>query len=572
MKKKIIALGATILGVLAAGINPVFVEAETTKENDTFVFDASTYNLGQTFQKTKKVKSSNNVTLYMGAAKGTIKNVNFSEDSYFTKALYSANVSSPIYTLSASKGTKVGVYYSLTDAKGNVNDNNSLEMNYSSYEWWDILKWFPNENKESVDLEEKANNVYYSEFTFTSGDIKLNTSNQYLWLYGVTLISNEEINNRNEANDAIENLLNYYANNGLSTNEEFKSLIDDANNAVASANHVSRYDEYLEVVSLYNELVKVEDSINTLVDVNPVARGINTVIKYDAESKALLDKVGNDIEVANEKGISNDMISNYEIYLAAVNKYNSLESLYNESAVVNELINNLADATYTSDYKNELDNIENELNNLSSFEFVSNYDEFEAKKNAFDELSNEAINAFVAKVNEANEVKGETASYVLINEAEELYNNLIASDKNNESVVNALNTLNDVKNAYSEMEENVTENTFAFKHGEDGLISKIYFIGTINNFVACSDLSKITIFVTNDMNDEELIFDIKTVYTSVKISGNMICDKIDGVRYINASLLNEENIYEGYTFSMYYELIYKDGHKLTSSISTVEVM
>ena len=235
------------------------------------------------------------------------------------------------------------------------------------------------------------------------------------------------------------------------------------------------------------------------------------------------------------------------------------------------IINNLGDATYTSDYKNELDNIENELNNLSSVEFISNYDEFEAKKNAFDELSNEAINAFVAKVNETNEVKGETASYVLINEAEELYNNLIASDKNNESVVNALNTLNDVKNAYSEMENSITENKFYSTYNEDGTIKRIYFIGKIENFVSCDELLSVSIVISNNVNDEVLTINLSTVCTSLKVNGNLVVEKLDGIRYCYTKIINENNMYQGFTFDMYYEVAYKDGHVVKSASSTIEV-
>ena len=500
MKKKHIILGASLLSALVAGLCPFIAEAKTEDvNNDTFVFNANAYNVGKTFEKNKNVINANNVTLKMGSVKGTIKEVSFSNDSAFSKALYSASTTNPIYTISASKGTKVGVYYSLADKNGKAKDDNTLSASYTSTIWWDIFHLFSETKTEAVDYEEKANNVFYSEFTLSSTDIKLNTSSQYLYLYGVTVVSSEEINNRNEANTAIEDVLNYVSSNGVTTSDEFKALVEAANDSVAKASHVSNYDEYLEVL----------------------------------------------------------------------NQYNELEALSKASESVNELISNLADVEYTEDYKNLLANIENELNNLSSTEFVSNYETFVEKKNAFNTLSENARNAFEEKVNEANAVKGETSSYVLINEAEALYNELIESDK--VLVAESANTLNEVKNAYTEMEAAVTDNTFAFTYNEDGSVNKIIFVGTINDFTTTSDIDKLVIYYINELTGEKTEVQLHTVYTSLKVAGNMVKARAEAVRYICTYILNDDNQYSGNVFSMYYEVIYKDGYVIKSNLTSVEV-
>ena len=500
MKKKHIILGASLLSALVAGLCPFIAEAKTEDvNNDTFVFNANDVKTGTPYKANETVKTSNNVTLKMGSVKGTIKEVSFSNDSAFSKALYSASTTNPIYTISASKGTKVGVYYSLADKNGKAKDDNTLTASYTSTIWWDIFHLFSETKTEAVDYEEKANNVFYSEFTLSSTDIKLNTSSQYLYLYGVTVVSTEEINNRNEANTAIENLLNYVSSNGVTTSDEFKALVEAANSSVANASHVSNYDEYLEVL----------------------------------------------------------------------NQYNELEALSKASESVNELISNLSDVEYTEDYKNLLANIENELNNLSSTEFVSNYEAFVEKKNAFNTLSENARNAFEEKVNEANAVKGETSSYVLINEAEALYNELIESDK--VLVAESANTLNEVKNAYTEMEAAVTDNTFAFTYYEDGTVKNILFIGTINDFTSTTDLSKIFIYFTNELTGEETKVQLYTVCTSLKVADNMVKARAEGVRYIFTYILNEDNKYGDVTFSMYYEIAYKDGHVIKSNSTSIEV-
>jgi len=576
MKKKIIALGATILGAFTAVICSTTVEAKTTDNtnSDSVVFDASNVKVNDKYKSYNDVASKNNVSLSMGSKAGTIKNADkFDKGEYsFSNALVNDNYADPIYTISAKKGTRVGVYYTLADKKGNVANNSSLEIYNETRSFWNWFWFVPTYDIISYDYIEQSNDVFYSEFTFLSNDTYyFEASNNYLWLYDVVVVSNQDVSYRNDANTAIDNLLNYYDENGVSTNDEFSTLIAAANEAVSNANHVSNYDKYLEVLDLYNELVNVESSINTLVDTNSYARTTNTVIKYDAESKALLNKVGNDIKNANDKGISNEMISNYGVYVDALNKYNYLEDLYNDSLVVVDAINELNDAEYTEEYKNQLAVIENELEALSSLEFVSNYNDFLSKQEAFNELSNEKVNSFVNKVNAANEVKGETSSYVLINEANALYDELIESDKNNDSIVNALNTLNEVKNAYTEMEEAVTENTIYATYNEDGTVKKIYFIGTIENYTSISELNSLTIYVKNNNEEEYSKYSLNLVYVGVKVSGTIVKDAKDGVRYILTKISNDNGCLNGQKFFMYYELGYNDGHLLTSNISTFEV-
>ncbi|MBO5542479.1 MAG: hypothetical protein J5936_03480, partial [Acholeplasmatales bacterium] len=198
MKKKHIILGASLLSALVAGLCPFIAEAKTEDvNNDTFVFNANDVETGTPYKANATVKTSNNVTLKMGSVKGTIKEVSFSNDSAFSKALYSASTTNPIYTISAPQGTKVGVYYSLADKNGKAKDDNTLTAKYTPEITWNPFTWryiFVDET-EKVDYEEKVNNVFYSEFTLSSTDIKLHTSSQYLYLYGVTVVSSEETNN-----------------------------------------------------------------------------------------------------------------------------------------------------------------------------------------------------------------------------------------------------------------------------------------------------------------------------------------------------------------------------------------
>ncbi len=576
MKKKIIALGATILGAFTAVICSTTVEAKTTDNtnSDSVVFDASNVKVNDKYKSYNDVASKNNVSLSMGSKAGTIKNADkFDKGEYsFSNALVNDNYADPIYTISAKKGTRVGIYYTLADKKGNVANNSSLEIYNETRSFWNWFWFVPTYDIIPYDYIEQSNDVFYSEFTFLSNDTYyFEASNNYLWLYDVVVVSNQDVSYRNDANTAIDNLLNYYDENGVSTNDEFSTLIAAANEAVSNANHVSNYDKYLEVLDLYNELVNVESSINTLVDTNSYARTTNTVIKYDAESKALLNKVGNDIKNANDKGISNEMISNYGVYVDALNKYNYLEDLYNDSLVVVDAINELNDAEYTEEYKNQLAVIENELEALSSLEFVSNYNDFLSKQEAFNELSNEKVNSFVNKVNAANEVKGETSSYVLINEANALYDELIESDKNNDSVVNSLNTLNEVKNAYTEMEEAVTENTIMLTYNADGIVDKVLFIGTIKGYSSNVVIKRLSITYIDNFTGETNTVAISNFYQGLKMSGKILKDKAEGVRYIYTKISNEDNKYAGHTLSMKYEVVFEDGHVLTSSVSTIEV-
>lgn len=509
MKKKIIALSATMLSALVAGFCSFDVEAKTTDivKNDTFVFDANNYSQGTKFNKNRNINTVDGVSLSMGKFNGTINGANnFQYGDYsFSNALLAASTTNtdPCYNITASKGTKVGIYYTLTSREVgengyyNVSSDSTIEVvkenRFLFWSFYDVREVYT----------EKSSNMYYSEYTFTSKEtVSLRAGDQYLWLFGLSVVTEEEISYRNEAEIAIDELANYYENNGATLNDEFKALVEKADAAINQVNHISK-------------------------------------------------------------------IENYDKYEEIVEEYNTLLNDYNNALNVALLISNLGNVEYTEEYKNQLALIEDALANVNNLDYVSNYDLYLEKKNEFDALSIDAINAFVAKVNEANSYKGQTESYVLINEAEELYAKLIESDKT--SVAESADLLNEVKNAYTEMEENVTDNSFAFTYNEDGSVKKILFIGTINDFTCTSDLSKIFIYFTNEETGEQSEVQIFSVYTSLKVAGNMVKNSMDNVRYVYTKILNDDNQYSGVTFSMYYEVIYMDGHVITSNTSLIEV-
>ena len=51
----------------------------------------------------------------------------------------------------------------------------------------------------------------------------------------------------------------------------------------------------------------------------------------------------------------------------------------------------------------------------------------------------------------------------------------------------------------------------------------------------------------------------------------MVKARTEGVRYIFTYILNEDNKYGDVTFSMYYEVAYKDGHVIKSNSTSIEV-
>ena len=502
MKKKHIILGASLLSALVAGLCPFIAEAKTeTVDENALVFNANDLNSEKNYSQNTKIDSNNGVTLSTGkrnSANVSKTNAEYS-DYTFTKGLYSYGSSNPSYSITASKGTTLGVYYTLENSSSS---SAKLEIVNEYYILGifglNVIPYHTTLNKYEV----STNSMNYLEYTFTQETVGLRSANNGFWLYGLTVVSSEEITNRTNAEDAITNLINYYNANGASLSNEFEALVDKANEAIKSVNNlsqVSNYSEYENIVSEYKELVEDNTKAN---------------------------------EVANA-------------------------------------IYNLGDVEYTEAYKTQLDEIEASLENVKNVNFVSNYESFVEKKNVFNTLSENARNAFEEKVNEANAVKGETSSYVLINEAEALYKELIESDK--VLVAESANTLNEVKNAYTEMEAAVTDNTFAFSYNEDGSVNKILFIGTINDFTTTSDLKKLVICYVNEATGEEIATELFGVYTGIRISGEYVKGHVDGVRYIYTKVVNDNNQYSGVTFSMYYEVTYKDGHVIRSNSTSVEV-
>ena len=592
MKKRFLVGSAVALSVL--GFSLCTVNANATTEdvvtNDNFVFDANTlttgygYNNGVSFasKSNMSVKLGKNYQAYPVNANFDFGDYNFTYGllPYYQKASKKRSLFDDIYDalgmnsytnygqfyISAEKGTKCGVYYTVVD-KTPVNNTYYVSSNNEV----EVISEKKNSYTTVDTFTEQFDSMYYSEFTFGSTTtLGLKSDDQYICLFGVTIVTEEEIENRATSNQAVEDLINYYNTNGLSTSEEFTSLVEAAKASLVNVNHLSQidnYDEYKDILVKYDELVNVESKINLLKDTTK--RGYNLNVRYDAETKALLDDIANEIFTANELGITNNEISNYDLYLAALNRYSELEADYANAAAVVELINNLGDVEYTEEYKQALDTIEAAYDNVIDQSLVSNYDEFLAKKEAFDALSNAAKEAFTNKVAEANEVKGETSSYTLINEAEELYNALIASDK--EAVAEAYNTLEEVKNAYAAYEAEVTNNTVVFDYNEDGSIKNIYFIGTINGFTSTQDIDTITMVISNLDTNETEEFNITKVSKSLTLNGEYVKTKQDGVRYIFTKVANTDGMFDGVEFSMTYSVEYKDGHVVTSNPSTVVI-
>ncbi|MBQ6784102.1 MAG: hypothetical protein IJP63_08890 [Acholeplasmatales bacterium] len=504
MKKKHIILGAFLLSALVAGLCPFIAEAKTeTVDENALVFNANDLKTNDTYGRTTKVSSSDGVTVKTGVT-GFLGWGNYTaivkektavySDYTFSKGLNAKGDSSkPSYSITASKGATVGIYYTIESSNAEA----KLDVTYEGSIWF-ISTYTANKT-----YTVKSNEAIYTEYTFTEKEtVGLRAANQSFWLYGVSIVSNEELENRTEAASAISNLINYYNANGASLTNEFEALVEKANEAIKSVNNlsqVSNYSEYENIVSEYKELVEDNTKAN---------------------------------EVANT-------------------------------------ISNLGDVEYTEAYKNQLDEIEAYLENVKNVNFVSNYETFVEKKNAFNTLSDNARNAFEEKVNEANAVKGETSSYVLINEAEALYNELIESDK--VLVAESANTLNEVKNAYTEMEAAVTDNTFAFSYNEDGSVYKVLFIGTINDFNSVSEIKKLFIYYTNESTGEETTIELHDVYQGINLAGKFVKEKADGVRYIYTKIVNDNNQYSGVTFSMYYEVTYSDGHIIKSNMTSIEV-
>ena len=594
MKKRFLAGSAIALSMLGFSLCSVTANATTEDvvTNDNFIFDANTlttgygYNNGASFasKSNMSVKLGKNYQAYPVNANFDFGDYNFTYGllPYYQKANKKRSLFDDIYDalgmnsytnygqfyISAEKGTKCGVYYTVVD-KTPVNNTYYISSNNTV----EVISEKKN-NYSTVDtFTEQFDLMYYSEFTFGSTTtLGLKSDDQYICLFGVTVVTDEEIENRETSNQAVEELINYYNANGLSTSETFTSLVEAAKASLAGVNHVSQIDNYAEYQAIlvkYEELVNVESKIDLLNNPSARARGYNLNVKYDAETKALLDDITNEISTANTLGITNGEISNYDLYLAALNRYNELEADYLNAQAVVELIDNLGEVEYTEDFKNALDTIEAAYNNIIDQALVTNYDEFLAKKEAFDALSNAAKEAFTNKVAEANEVKGETSSYTLINEAEELYNALIASDK--EAVAEAYNTLEEVKNAYSAFEASVTNNDVQYNFNEDGSIKNIIFIGTINNFVSTSELSAITMYITNEATGETTEYNITSVSGALKLRGEYVKPKQDGVRYIFTKIANTDGMYDGVEFSMTYSVEYKDGHVVTSNPTSVVI-
>ena len=592
MKKRFLVGSAVALSVL--GFSLCTVNANATTEdvvtNDNFVFDANTlttgygYNNGVSFasKSNMSVKLGKNYQAYPVNANFDFGDYNFTYGllPYYQKANKKRSLFDDIYDalglnsysnygqfyISAEKGTKCGVYYTVVD-KTPVNNTYYVSSNNEV----EVISEKKNSYTTVDTFTEQFDSMYYSEFTFGSTTtLGLKSDDQYICLFGVTIVTEEEIENRATSNQAVEDLINYYNTNGLSTSEEFTSLVEAAKASLVNVNHLSQidnYDEYKDILVKYDELVNVESKIDLLKDTT-TRRGYNLNVRYDAETKALLDDIANEIFTANELGITNNEISNYDLYLAALNRYDELAADYANAVAVVELINNLGDVEYTEEFKQALDTIEAAYNNVIDQSLVSNYDEFLAKKEAFDALSDAAKEAFTAKVAEANEVKGETSSYTLINEAEELYNALIASDK--EAVAEAYNTLEDVKNAYDAYENEIASNDFVFGYNEDGSIKKAIFVGTINEFTCCSDIANIAIVIEDVTTGESTSTDVDLVYTSLKVNGVYVKTQADGVRYIYKVISNVNGEYAGDTLSIHFTILYKDGHVVTSNATTLE--
>lgn len=603
MKKKLIAASAMTIAML--GVSLCVVSANATTEDivtkDQFVFNGNNLTSGYVAGANIANKNDVNVKLgnnYSGSLltgdlvfgdygfeKGLLAVKNNTVDEYSLWSLILGylgkkpkNQDVAQYYISAKEGMKCGFYYTVVDKNPietvDENGNSSYTYYISSKNTIKFIKEGNNKKTTVLDtVTEKLSTMYYSEFTFGSqSTIGMTSDTQYILLFGVSIVTVEEQENRVESNAAIDALINYYNTNGVSTSYVFEELVNNAKAAIADVNHVSQipnYDLYKDILVKYDELVKVENKIDTLN--NPYARSFVPNVRYDAESKALLDDIAAEIEYANSLGIENSNVSNYDLYVTALNYYNELEADNLRAQNVVELINNLGEVEYSEAYKNQLALIDEALNEVNDQSLISNLDEFLNKKAEFEALSNSNISAFISKVNEANASKGEASSYILINEANELFEALIESDKNNEEVLAAKELLEEVQNSYNDYQAEITNNDFAFSYNADGTVKSIFFIGTINDYTCCEELSKITISYTNESTKETTEIHITTVYSAIKISGSYVKTEADGVRYVYTKLVNTDNQYAGVEFTMTYTVEYKDGHVVTSESSTIEV-
>ena len=347
--------------------------------------------------------------------------------------------------------------------------------------------------------------MYYSEFTFADqGTIGIRAGNQYLWLFGLTVVTEEEISYRNQADLAISDLIAYYNENGIDNSKELDELISNVKNAISTVNHISQIDEY-------------------------------------------------------------------DRYVEILNDYEEVKADYNKALEVEALINELEDANYSDEYKNKLEEIENALANVNNTSFVSNLDSFNEKKAAFNELSNEKVNAFVNKVNEANNVIGTTDSYLLINEAEALYDELIEADKALVDVVAANELLESVKEAYAEYQETNTDTSYLVMYNADGSVKKISFVGTLFDFTRAEDYCVCTFYVTNLTTGETYSFEKKSFALSVKANGQIFKEKLDGVSYITYTISNDAYNLTGCVLSYYYSLQLANNSIIESNVSEFEV-
>ncbi len=533
MRKKFFAGTAVAMCVLGFSLCTVSIDATSNDivTNDQFVFDAN--NLTSNYESGAYIAQDLNVSVKLGNNyQGNILNAGFDFGDYnfnycllATTPTYSSweslfnsffkkqskNQDLAQYYISASEGTRCGVYYTVVD-KTPV-DNTYYVSNNNTVS---VIKEKGKNKYTTVDtFTEQLDSMYYSEFTFgTQGTVGLKSDTQYICLFGVTVVTETEIENREESNQAIENLINYYNTYGVSTSEEFTNLVDAAKESLEGVNHVSKiadYDTYQDILAKYDELANVEAKISELRLFSAFVRTTMPLlnVSYDDATKELLDDIANEIAAANALGISNEEISNYNLYLEALNMYN--------------------------------------------------------------EMSNAAIEAFVNKVAEANAVKGETSSYALINEAEELYNALNSYDKENEAVVAAYNALQEVKAAYTEYQASVTDNDIVFNYNEDGSISSIVFIGTIKNFVSACEIEDIVMVITDETTGESAEYTLESVYKSLKQNGQALKTAAEGVRYIYKKIVNTDGQYDGHKLTMAYSVEYTDGHVVTSTPKSVIV-
>ena len=485
MKKKLIAASAMTIAMF--GVSLCVVSANATTEDivtkDQFVFNGN--NLTSGYVAGANIANNNNVNVKLGNnysgslltgdlvfgdygfEKGLLAVKNDSVDSnsiwslllnYLGYNRKAKNQDVAQYYISAKEGMKCGFYYTVVDKNPtetvDENGNSSYTYYISSKNTIKFIKEGNNKKTTVLDtVTEKLSTMYYSEFSFDNqSTVGITSDTQYILLFGVSVVTAEEQENRVESNAAIDALINYYNTNGVSTSYVFEELVNNAKAAIADVNHVSQipnYDLYKDILVKYDELVKVENKIDTLN--NPNARSYVPNVRYDAESKALLDDIASEIEYANSLGIENSNISNYDLYVTALNYYNELEADNLRAQNVVELINNLGEVEYSEAYKNQLASIDEALNEVNDQSLISNLDEFLNKKAEFEALSNSNIEAFISKVNEANASKGEASSYTLINEANELFEALIESDKNNEEVLAAKELLEEVQNSYNDL-------------------------------------------------------------------------------------------------------------------------